>query len=110
MQEDHSQWNDPAGLRAAARGQLGGDRALQNHGDDIWEIITYIGAEGEEFTLDDVVTQLCKDKGLAKRTAYNYTMSFLAYARTVPDQFSGPKSKLTRARRGVYYLADNPER
>ena len=78
---------------------------------EIWGTICFMGAGGETFKSKDVVTSIVRTTGLAKKTAECYFSDFSIMARTNPNAFHGPASRLMRVGvgGGMYRLADNPQ-
>lgn len=99
-------FDNPIGLIAARRMVTGGIGAVKNYGERIWESMTF---RYDGFTTKQIVDDLIHETGIMPRTAYSYVMAFFAYCRAVPDDFSGPGSRLTKQGHR-YILIDNPER
>lgn len=104
------QWNNEAGLDAARPKFTGAVAAVQNHGDMIWEAMCVHECNGGTFTTQQIVQDCMIDCGVSQITAYQYVMAFFAYCQAAWIDFSGPASRLTRVRRGVWRMTDNPER
>jgi hypothetical protein len=103
-------WNNTAARAQVARQFTSALGALDTYGDDIWDTMCFLGAgDADEFTTQDVVERVAKHNGLTQRTAYSYVTAFMMYARLASHEFSGPKSRLQRVRRGVWRLDDAPD-
>jgi hypothetical protein len=103
-------WNNTEARAQVARQFTSALGALDTYGDDIWDTICFLGCgDGDEFTTQDVVGWVAKHNGLTQRTAYSYVTAFMMYARLAAQEFSGPKSRLQRVRRGVWRLDDAPD-
>lgn len=98
------QFTNQRGLAAAHRVQTGG---FSVWGSEIWDAVCYIGASGETFHASEVAEAFAPQH-LAPRTARSYVYAFLAYAMTVPEEFSGRASRVTRCGK-AYRLVDAGE-
>lgn len=99
-------FTEPAGLAAAKRQVTVGDTAVRRYGEAIWDAMTF----HETFTKAAIAEELVEEFDLTLGTARQYVQAFMAYARAVPESFSGPCSRVTRIGRALYTLKDNPER
>jgi hypothetical protein len=77
--------------------------------DAIWDTICYHGANGEVFKTADIRRSLIRE-GWKGKTTELYFNRFVIWALDHPDEFSGPRSRITRVGFGEYRLEDNPER
>jgi len=103
-------WNDPTGRALAARQFTGGLSALDHYGEDVWDCITWLGREGRNFTVTELVADFSRQNPhLAARTANQYVRAFWCYARAAQHTFSGPQSRLHRVHPRVWRLVDGPE-
>jgi len=97
-------WNNSTGLAAARRTFTNGDVAVMNHGDAIWDEMTY---RWEGFSKRDIVESLMKSHGYTEQTATHYVSAFFAYCRAAPEDFNGPASRLVKVG-NRYQLLDEP--
>lgn len=97
MPNTHIPFTTPRGLARARRANSSG---FGPWGETIWDTLTYLGADGEYFTMPQIIDHLrTSAPDLKPDTARRYVLAFIAYTKACPTEFSGPASRLTRVGR-----------